>query len=183
MKVMSTFLIGAAMVTSTIFAAAPQTGEPATVAVINGDLVLEGSAIGQQARDRMEAEAAQWEERLAALNSELETLTRQRQEQALTLNEVALTRLNQDIEEKQVQAQRMNDDARRELTRLEQQVTLDVNAQLGPLVDRFAADRGIDLIFDSARAQGILYMGEALDLTEQFVALVNSTLGSEGSAQ
>ncbi len=182
MKVTSSFLIGAAMITSTIFAAAAQTSEPAKVAVINGDLVLESSAIGRQAREQMEAEAVVWEERLAVLNSELEALTRQRQEQALTLNEAALTRLNQDIEEKQVQAQRLNDDARRELTRLEQQVTIDVNAQLGPLVDRFAEERGIDLIFDSARAQGILYMGETLDLTGDFVSLVNAALAGDGSS-
>ena len=92
----------------------------------------------------------------------------------MTLNEAALARMNQDIEEKQVRLERLNDDARRELQRLEQQITLDVNTQLGPLVERFAVDRGVDLILDSARMQGVLYYNTGRDLTDDFLAMVNS---------
>jgi len=174
MRTASTFVLGAAMFASTMFAAVPQTTEPASVAFINGDLVLETSSIGQEARQQLEASATQWQERLQALNTELETLNRQRQEQALTLNEAALARLNQDIEEKSVQLERLNDDARRDLQRLEQQITLDVNAQLGPLVERFAADQGYDIIFDSARLQGILYFSPAKDVSNELLSLVNA---------
>jgi Skp family chaperone for outer membrane proteins len=69
----------------------------------------------------------------------------------------------------------MNDDARRELTRLEQQITLDVNSQLGPLVERFAEDNGIEVIFDGARLQGVLYVDQAVDVTDDFLAIVNAT--------
>lgn len=175
MKTTTTLLLSAAVLTSGWLAAAPQTGDGAAIAFINGDRVLEGSNIGQQARERLDAAASTWQQRLTAAQTELDTLQRNRSEQALTLNDTALARLNQDIEEKQVEIQRLNDDARRELTRLEQQVTLDVNTQLGPLVDRFAADRGLDVIFDGARLQGVLYVDESRDLTDDFLALVNAS--------
>jgi Skp family chaperone for outer membrane proteins len=176
MKTTSTFVLGAAMFASTMFAAPSQTSEAAKIAFINGDEVLETSSIGQQARQQLENSMTQWQERLTALNTDLENLNRQRQEQALTLNEAALARLNQDIEEKSVQLDRLNDDARRDLQRLEQQATLDINSQLGPLVERFAAERGYDLIIDSARLQGILYFSPAKDVSEEFLQLVNSSV-------
>jgi len=178
MKTASTFVIGAAMFATTMFAAPPQATSGSTFAFINGDRVLETSVIGQGARGTLETSAAQWTERITALTTELDGLQRQRQEQALTLNESALARLNQDIEERTVQLERMNDDARRDLQRLEQQITVDVNSQLGPLVEAFAAERGYDMIFDTARLQGILYFEPSKDVTDDFLTLVNARAGA-----
>jgi Skp family chaperone for outer membrane proteins len=175
MKTASTFVLGAAMFATTMFAATPQAGSAEKFAFINGDRVLETSVIGQGARDTLEASAAQWQERITSLTTDVDTMQRQRQEQALTLNDTALARLNQDIEERTVQLERMNDDARRDLQRLEQQVTLDVNSQLGPLVESFAADNGYDMIFDTARLQGILYFAPSKDVTDDFIAVVNAS--------
>lgn len=176
MKTASTFVLGAAMFATTMFAAPQQAASPANVAFINGDQVLTASDIGTAAAGTLQASAEQWGEQINALTTELDTMQRQRQEQALTLNDSALARLNQSIEEKSVQLERLNDDARRDLERLEQQITLDVNSQLGPLVERFATERGYDMIFDTARLQGILYYAPSRDVTADFMALVNSSV-------
>jgi Skp family chaperone for outer membrane proteins len=178
MKITTSLLLSAAVLTSGWLAAAPQDAGSDAIAFVNGDRVLEGSSIGQQARERLDAAASTWQQRISTAQQELDALQRNRSEQALTLNDTALARLNQDIEEKQVEIDRLNDDARRELTRLEQQVTLDVNSQLGPLVERFAAERGIDVIFDGARLQGVLFVDESRDLTDDFLALVNATVST-----
>ena len=180
MRTTTSLLVGAAMFASAVFST-PQSAATKIV-FIDGDSVLTGSEIGRVAREQLEAEAARWQETLNTQTAELEALQRQRQDQALTLNEGALARLNQDIEEKQVLAQRTNDDARRELERMEQQITIDVNEQLGPLVERFAAENGYDLIFDSSRAQGVLYFANSTIVTNEFLALVNSSV-SGGSSQ
>lgn len=182
MKTASSFVLGAALVASG-WMAAPQAATPANIAVINGEQVLGNSNVGQQARQRLEAAAADWEERISTATQELQALQRQRQEQALTLNEAALSRLNQDIEEKQVEVQRMNDDARRELGRLQDQITVEVNRQLGPLVDQFAADQNLDMIFDISRAQSLLYFSNERDVTDQFLAVVNQQMSQEEGTQ
>lgn len=181
MKLSSAIVLGTAMVTSSLVAAGAQALGPASIAFINGDRVLEGSSIGRGARERLEAEAARWQERIAGVQAELDTMTRNRRDQAMTLNAAALDRLNRDIEEREVQLQRLNDDARRELVRLEQQMTLEVNAQLGPQVERFATDNGFDLIFDGARMQGILFFASSRDVTDDFLASVNA--GASGGPQ
>ncbi len=176
MRTTTSLLVGAAMFASAVFSTPQSTN--AKIVFIDGDSVLTGSEIGRVSRERLEAEAVRWQETLNEQTAELEALQRQRQDQALTLNEAALARLNQDIEEKQVLAQRTNDDARRELERMEQQITIDVNEQLGPLVERFAADNGYDVIFDSSRAQGVLYFANSTIVTTEFLALVNSSVGT-----
>ncbi len=180
MRTTTSLLVGAAMFASAVFSTPQSTGT--RIVFIDGDSVLTGSEIGRVARDRLEAEAVRWQENLNAQTTELEALQRQRRDQALTLNDAALARLNQDIEEKQVLAQRTNDDARRELERMEQQITLDVNEQLGPLVEQFAAENGYDVIFDSSRAQGVLYFANSTIVTTEFLALVNSSIG-DGTSQ
>jgi Skp family chaperone for outer membrane proteins len=52
---------------------------------------------------------------------------------------------------------------------------------LGPLVETFAADNGYDMIFDTARLQGILYFATSKDVTDDFIALVNA--GDVGATQ
>lgn len=183
MKSTTTFLLGAALATSGWLVTAPQATGPATVAIINGDRVLEGSNVGRQARDQLESRASDWQSRIDSASQELQQMQQRRQEQALTLNDEALSRLNSDIEEKTVEIQRMNDDARRELSRLEQQMTLQVNQQLGPLVEQFASGRSIDLIFDSSRASGLLYFSNTRDVTDDFLALVNQSDGGAGDQQ
>lgn len=182
MRTTTSLLVGAAMFASTLIAAAPQAGAPSTIVFINGDQILEGSTIGRGAREQLEAAAASWQERINGVNDELLRLQTQRNDQALTLNETALARMNQDIEERQVQVQRLNDDARRELQRLEQQITVDVNSQLGPLVERFAVDNGYEMIFDTSRLAGVLYFSTNRDVTSDFLAVVNAGPAS-GAAQ
>ena len=177
MRYSATVVLGAAcsflVVAATAVATAPQAAAP-RIAIINGERVLAESSIGLSARERIESTATNWQEQINTLRAEADALNQQRQEQALTLNEVALARLNDQIEEKQVQLERMQDDARRELTRLEQQLTQDVNSRLGPLVDQLARREGYDLILDSSRASGLLFFSQAIDITDEFLALVNA---------
>lgn len=184
MRVTTSLALGAAMIGSALLASPLQTGTEADIGLINGERILEGSNIGRQARERLESAASTWQERIQTATEELDRLTTQREEQALTLNDQALQQLNTDIEEKQVQLQRLNDDARRELQRLEQQVTAQVNQQLGPMVERFAEQQGLEMIFDSSRTAGLLYFANSRDVTDDFLALVNAQgQGDEGGGE
>ena len=173
---LTTALLVAPLVAST--AAAQQAQR---IAIIDGDRVLTESTIGRNARERIEASANTWQERVNAVRQEFDNLNVQRQEGALTLNEEALASLNLQIEEKQVEIQRLQDDARRELQRLEQQVTVDVNERLGPLVSQLAAQGSYEIIIDASRLVGLLYFSEAIDVTDDFLALVNAAIPAGGA--
>jgi outer membrane protein len=150
------------------------------IAVINGDRVIEESNIGQTVSEQAQSRADEWTTRIEAKQTELNNLARQRQEQALTLNEEALIRLDADIEQRNVELNRLRDDANRDLQTLSAQYQGQINAALVPAVERLAAAGGYDLILDT-RVQGLLYFSATLDVTDEFIAMVNE--GVAGAQQ
>lgn len=156
------------------------------IAVINTNRVIEQSTIGQQARSRIEDAMGEWRQRLTEKQSEIEALDEQRQEGALTLSDQALQDLQTQIENVGVELQRLQDDARREMNRLRQQVMADMNEKLSPLLEQLAVQGGYDLILDAANVPGMLYYANRIDATESFLALVNEnnpSLGGSGQDQ
>ncbi len=150
------------------------------IAVINGDRVIEESNIGRTVSEQAQSRADEWTTRIEAKQTELNDLARQRQEQALTLNEEALIRLDADIEQRNVELNRLRDDANRDLQALSAQYQGQINAALVPAVERMAAAGGYDLILDT-RVQGLLYFSATLDVTDEFITMVNE--GAAGGQQ
>ncbi len=168
-------------------AAWAQTGAPAAdaggaqvapvtdFAVIDTRRVVAESEIGRGIAERAEAAARDWDSRIAAGRQELTTLAQRREEQALTLSASALAALSAEIDEKGVALQRLEEDARRQLTLLNEELMVELNATLGPTLQSFAQERGFQFVFDSARAAetGLLYWAPEVDVTGDFISAIN----------
>jgi len=150
---------------------APQ--QPLKVAVINGDRALAESTIGSQVSAQAQAEANSWDTRIRDKQAAIDTLVAQAQEQRLTLTEEALARIQSDIEQLNVELQRLRDDAQRAMNRMAEEAQNRINAVLIPAVEQLATAQGYDLILDT-RIQGILYFADAIDATDEFIAMVNA---------
>jgi Skp family chaperone for outer membrane proteins len=162
-------------------AAAPATQaaeqvRPLKIAVINGNRVIAESNVGKAVQAEGEAANRDWESRIGAKQTELDTLGRQVQEQRLTLTEDALARMNAQAEQIQVDLTRLRDDANRAMNRFTTDAQNRINAQLIPAVERLAAEAGYDLILDT-RVTGILYFADAIDATDRFIQMVNAQGG------
>ncbi len=142
-----------------------------SVAVIDTRRVVAESEIGRGMGARAEAVAAEWEQRITILRQELDGLGRRRAQEALTLTTEALVVLDNEIGQKNLQLQRLDEDARRELTNLSQSLITELNGVLGPSLERFARQRGFHLILDSAKAveTGLLYWSSEIDVTTDFI--------------
>lgn len=187
--VLSVALVASALPASAIAQAAGQaetqtdlqaTGpENATlrIAVIDGARVLEESAIGRDAQTRVQELRTRLESEIQTKQEEVDALVRQRQEQALTLNDEAMARLQEQIEQGQVDLQRMREDANRQLQRAIQQAQEEINAQLVPAVEQLAQQEGYDLIIDANNAPGLLYFSNTINVTDQFIQMVNAGSG------
>ena len=99
-------------------AAAGQENRPLKIGVINGERVLAESNIGAQVSQEAQAAATEWDTRISAKQSEIDTLVAQAQEQRLTLTDEALARMQQQIEQLNVDLTRLRDDAQRAMNRL-----------------------------------------------------------------
>ncbi len=150
-----------------------QEGRPLKIAVINGERVLAESNIGALVSQQAQEAAADWDRQIAEKQAEIDTLVAQGQEQRLTLTDEALARIQQDIEQKNVELQRLRDDAQRAMNRLGAEAQDRINAVLIPAVERLANEEGFDLILDT-RIQGILFFADAIDATDRYIAMVNA---------
>lgn len=153
-----------------------QSTPPGRIVVVDGERVTTETAIGKQTRDRVTAAANDWQDRLEAGQAELQTLGQNRQTQALTLSQAALQQLDRDIEEKQVALQRLQDDARRQMERLQMESQQEINEVLIPVLEEMAADAGYDFVFDSRMIQTgtMLYFANRLDVTDEYIAWVDA---------
>jgi Skp family chaperone for outer membrane proteins len=166
---------------------APAAGEPAQaqpseqatvpkIAVVNGDRIIVESTVGQAAQQRANEITATWEERVNAKRDELNALVTRRQNELETLTAQTLGDLNQQIEGAQLELTRLQEDANRELGRSGQQAQAEISARLMSALDLVARQNSYDLIFDT-RTQGLLWISEAVDATDQVLALMNGSAG------
>jgi outer membrane protein len=155
--------------------AAAQQAQTLKIAVIDGDRVLEESNIGAQVSQDARAAAASWDVRIGEKQTEIDTLVAQAQQQQLTLTADAMGRMQQRIEQLNVDLQRLRDDAQRAMNRLGEEAQVRINAVLIPAVEQLANAEGFDLILDT-RIQGILYFADAIDATDRYIAMVNANV-------
>ncbi len=155
--------------------AAAQQAQPLKIAVIDGNRVLAESSIGAQVQQDAQAQAIQWDTRIGDKQTEIDALVAQAQQQQLTLTETAMTRIQQRIEQLNVDLQRLRDDAQRAMNRLGDDAQERINAVLIPAVELLANSEGYDLILDT-RIQGILYFADAIDATDRYIAIVNANV-------
>ena len=150
------------------------------VVVVDGERVTAETQVGREVRTEVEAAASNWQTQSDQLQAELQTLATSRQQQALTLNAQALADLNSQIEGKQVAIERLQDDARRQLERLQADGQQRINRVLVPVLERLAAERRWDLVFDARLVQtgSMLHYASSLDVTDEFIAGVNAASGS-----
>ena len=164
-------------------AAGPPAQDPAAqqtvpkIGVVNGDRIIVESTIGQAAQLRAQQITDTWEARVNAKRDELNALVERRQNELETLTTVTLAALNADIDLRQVELTRLQEDANRELGRSGQQAQADISAQLMSALDLVAQQDGYDLIFDT-RTQGLMFISEAIDATDQMLGVMNAAGGS-----
>lgn len=155
--------------------AAEQAGQK--IGVVNGDRIIVESALGQAAQTRAQQITSTWETRVTAKRDELDALVARRQNELETLTATTLADLNAEIELKQVELTRLQEDGNRELGRSGQQAQVDISQQLMSALALVAQEDGFDLILDT-RTQGMLFASEAIDLTDRVLAVMNAAGGS-----
>ena len=174
-------ILGLALV---VGAAMPLVAQDTTVpkiVLVDGERVTTETAVGKQVRDRIQAAVADWESRITQSQGQLQAMLQNRQTQQLTLSSAALSQLDQSIEERQVELQRMQDDARRAIERMQAQGTDEVNKVLIPALEQLAAEQGYELVFDTRLTQtgGVLFYSTRLDVTDAFIAKVDELASAQ----
>lgn len=151
--------------------AAPQAG--AGFAVIDNARVFDESNQGRAATQQIQANVDSWQQQLAALQTEVQTLMTQRQQQGAIMAPDALRDLEDSIQQKQLELQRRREDAQRQATAIQNQVLADLETTLTPVVSALASELGYSAVFNS-QTPGLLHFDPAIDITDELIARLNA---------
>lgn len=151
--------------------AAPQAS--GGIAVIDNARVFDESNQGKAATQQIQANVDTWQQQLTTLQTELQGLATQRQQQASIMTPDALRRLDADIEQKQVDLQRLRDDAQRQAGAIQNQALAQLEGVLTPVVAALADEMGFSTVFNS-QTPGLLHFNPAVDITDALIARLNA---------
>ena len=143
------------------------------IGVINSDKIMQESKRGKQALVKLENMNKSKQEKIQSLQNEIVTLRKQLGSPALN----AETRQNksQQLEDKQINLQRLVNDAKTEMQREMQKEFLAVNDDIMPIIHQIGKAKGFTLILDLNNS-GVLYFDNSIDITADVIKEADAKL-------
>ena len=179
--VLSLFAAGAAAVAAAQTAAsAPATSSanpgapPGTIGIINSQRLALESAPGKEAYGRLKKLSDQKKEELDKVEKEARDLVQKLNDQGASMPEDKREALSKQADDKQKAWKRMQEDAQRDLQEAERKEMGALENRIGPIVKDYFKEKHYSLVLD-ARA-GIIYADEVVDLTDEVLKRINTTV-------
>lgn len=148
---------------------------PWPVAVIDVQRVVEESAAGREAMNRLRKLQDDKVAQGRKLAEELANLRRQLDTQRVTLTEAKVAELQKQIEDKQVELQRFQDDAQNELEEAKNKELSALEKQIMPIINEVGREKKLALIFNKFQS-GLVYADDAVDITDEVLRRFNTKL-------
>jgi outer membrane protein len=147
-----------------------QGNAPQKIGIINYFTALvecaEGKAANEDFQKKLEGKRAELQKKQA----EIQGLQQQLDTQRLTLNAESQAALAKNIQNKNVELQRAQEDAEKEFNGLRQEILERIGRKMGPLVQKYAQENNFTLILDSgAQASQLVFASSTLDITQEIV--------------
>lgn len=140
--------------------------EGARYAFINIQQIAAESADGKAAGQRIEDLRTKKANELNEKNKAIEA--NQAKLRSAVMTEDARALVQKDIDKTQLEIQRMSQDAQTELQELQNELTLDFQRKLGPVISAVAQERGLQLLFSQGDS-GLVWADPGLDLTAEVI--------------
>jgi outer membrane protein len=129
----------------------------------------EGKAAAARIKEFQDSKATE----LASKTKALQTAQQRLDTQGSLMSEAARGQLAADIDRQTRDLQRANEDAQQDFQNFGQQVQVDFNNKLNPVVDKVAREKGVHFVF-SATDSGLIWADPALDLTADVIKALNA---------
>ena len=154
---------------------------PAKIAVIEFAQVTAATNEGQRALQALQKKYEPQKNQLQALQTEIESLTKQVQSAPATMSEEERASRSRTIDTKQKQLQRDGDDATAAFNAEVQDTLGVVEKKLGPIVIKYVQDNGYTMLLDNSGQQGglsVLWLQPGTtDISQAIVDAYNASSG------
>ena len=183
MKLLSVF--AAAIVVVVMFTSVTVTGQQAEppqarlpfppdaiTAYVDLQRIASESTAGMAANQQVEQLSQQKISELQAQNGELEAAQQKLQQNSSVMSAEAQLQLQQEIQRLDLEIQRMTQDAEAEVAQLQQTLQLEFQSKLVPAINRVAAAKGLQFIFNAGEG-GLIWADPSLDISADIIEDLN----------
>jgi outer membrane protein len=157
-------------VCSALFALSQIASGQVKVAVVNLQEAVFKSAEIQKADGEMQAKYKPRQEEINTVTTEGNDLMTKYQGGQGKMTEIALEDLQAQIQKKQRELQRLQEDLNADVERERNEVLTKASQKMSDVVKKLAEEKGVDLVVDSMPGATVLYFKPALDLTTEAIA-------------
>jgi outer membrane protein len=153
---------------------------PAKIAVIEYEQATAATNEGQRALQALQKKYEPQKNQLQALQTEIESLTKQVQSAPATMSDDERASRARTIDTKQKQLQRDGDDATNAFNAELQDTLGAIAKKLGPIVIKYVQDNGFTMLLDNTGQQGgvsLLWLQQGTDISQAVVDTYNASSG------
>jgi outer membrane protein len=154
--------------------AGPRFQDGLRYAFIDVQRIASESTAGRAATDKIKAlqdeKVRELQQRQQALQSDQERL----EQSGSVLSDQARVQLQREIERKSLDLQRFSEDAQDDVTALTQQLQMEFEEQLVPVIDRVAREKQLHMVFNVFDS-GLIWAEQGMDLTFEIIQALNAS--------
>jgi outer membrane protein len=148
----------------------------AKIGVVNSDKIMQESKRGKQALAKLDNMNKSKQDKIQSLQNEIVTLRKELGSPAL--NNDTRQNKSQQLEDKQINLQRLVNDTKTEMQREMQNELLAVNNDIMPIIQQIGKSKGFTLILD-LNGSGVLYFDNSIDITADVIKEADAKLPSK----
>jgi outer membrane protein len=152
------------------------------IGVINVERLVQESALGKEAFNRVKRLNDQKKDEGDKLQKELRDLEQKLAAQESALAEDKREALQKSYQEKAIAFKRFQDDATRELDAAQKKELGELERRVFPVINQVGKDKGYTMIFNKFQA-GLLYADDAVDVTDEVLKVFNTTVAVPATAK
>jgi len=153
------------------------------VAVVDFQKAVVENTEGKKAQERFMAEVNKRQKEFETKQKNLSDAQGKLQTQDKALSDSAKGDLSRQIDKLNIELQRMNDDAQKDLGDLQQQLFRPIMEQTQKVLQAYSAENGFAVVFDvSSQANSIIYVQDVADITTEIIRRVDATVAKAPAA-
>ncbi len=182
LTVAAALVAAAVLAQGTGAAAPPAAAQSMRIGVINVERLVQESALGKEAFNRVKRLNDEKKEEGDKLQKELRDLEQKLADQGSALAEDRREALQKTYQEKAIAFKRFQDDATRELDTAQKKELGELERRVFPVINQVGKDKGYTMIFNKFQS-GLLYADDAVDLTDEVLKVFNTTVAVPAAAK
>ena len=148
------------------------TVEAQRIAYVDMDRILATVPEYKAAQTELDATAERWKQEIAIEYGKIETMYRKYQAQEVLMSETTRQQREQEIVDKEAQVRDMQKQKfgpQGELFQKRQSLVKPIQDRVYAVIQKFAADRGFDFIFDKGTMPSMIFASPKMDKTEEIM--------------